>query len=77
MNIFPKQEQIVTNIISDGYILVNNLKSTGNNETWLKNKLKQQNITNIRDIFLATCDSDNNLSVYTNIDKKIKHDAFI
>lgn len=77
LNIFPKQEQIVTNIISDGYILVNNLKSTGNNETWLKNKLKEQNITNIRDVFLATCDSDNNLSVYTNIDKKIKHDAFI
>lgn len=73
----PEQEQIVTNIISDGVILRNNLKATGNNETWLRNQLKEQHISNIKDIFLATCDSNNNFSVYTNIDKKMKHDAFV
>ena len=76
-NINPQQEQITTNIISDGKILIDNLKSTGNNDVWLKNKLKEQHIDNISDIFLATCDSNNNLSVYTNIDKQIKHDAFV
>lgn len=77
MNLMPQQEQIVTNVISDGKIIPENLKSTGNNEVWLNNKLKEQKITNIKDVFLATCDSDNNLSVYTNIKKKIKHDAFV
>lgn len=77
LNIPAKQEQITTNVILDGKIIYENLKSTENNETWLKNSLRKQNITNINDIFLATCDSDNNLSVYTNIDKKIKHDAFL
>jgi uncharacterized membrane protein YcaP (DUF421 family) len=77
LNILPSQEQIVTNVISDGEILINNLKSTGNNETWLNNKLKEQNVPNVKDIFLATCDSNNNLSIYTNIDKQIKHDAFV
>lgn len=77
MNLIPEQEQIVKNIISDGRIIPENLKSTGNNETWLKNKLKEQNINNIKDVFLATCDSNNELSVYTNSDKRIKHDAFV
>lgn len=77
MNLMPKQEQIVTNVISDGKIIPENLKSTGNNEVWLNNKLKEQKINNIKDVFLATCDSDNNLSVYTNTKKKIKHDAFV
>ena len=77
INIYPKQEQITTNVIFDGKIIYENLKSTGNNETWLNNTLKKQNISDISDIFLATCDSDNNLSFYTNIDKEITHDAFI
>lgn len=77
IHIIPIQEQIVTNVISDGKILSKNLKSTGNNEIWLNEKLKEQNITNIKDVYLATCDSDNNLSVYAIIDKKISHDAFV
>lgn len=77
MNLNPTQEQIVTNIICDGKIIPENLRSTGNNDVWLKNKLKEQKISNINDVFLATCDNDNNLSVYTNIDKKMVHDAFI
>ena len=76
INIYPKQEQITTNVILDGKIIYENLKSTGNNETWLNNTLKKQNISDISDIFLATCDSDNNLSFYTNIDKEITHDDF-
>lgn len=77
LNLSASQEQIVTNVILDGKIIYDNLLSTGNNETWLKNTLKSQKITNINDVFLATCDSENKLSVYTNIDKKIVHDAFI
>lgn len=77
MNLNPEQEQIVTNIISDGKIIIENLKSTGNNEVWLNKKLKEQNISNVKDVFLATCDSNNNLSVYINTPKKIKHDAFV
>ncbi len=64
MQIQADQDEFVYNIIIDGKIIEKNLKSTGNNTTWLNNKLKEQKISNIKDIYLATCDKDNNLSVY-------------
>lgn len=59
------QEKPVFNIIIDGKIMYDNLKASGNNKTWLDNNLKKQKYSEISKIFLATCDSDNNLSVYT------------
>lgn len=63
-NLNPEQEKITSNVIVDGKIIKENLKATGNNITWLENNLKKQNFNNIKDIFLATCDKDNNLSIY-------------
>lgn len=77
LNLNPTQEQRVSDIVLDGIVLKENLKATGNNETWLSNKLKEQNIKSIKDVFLATCDDNNNLSVYVKVDVKNKHDAFI
>ena len=77
LNLSPKQEQIVSNIIIDGVLLKDNLKSTGKNETWLQKELNKQSISNIKDVFLATCDSNNNLSVYVKIKEKIQRDAFV
>ena len=59
------QEKPVFNVIIDGQIIEENLKATGNDKTWLEQNIKKQKISNISNIFLATCDTDNNLSIYT------------
>ena len=76
LNLTPPQECIVRNIILDGYILQENLKHSGNNETWLFSKLKEQGINQVKDVFLATCDSNNNLSVYVKLPNKNTHNDF-
>ena len=76
LNVFPEQENIVYNIILDGILLKANLKKCGNNLNWLNKSLKKQGINNIKEVFLATCDNKNNLSVYLKLDKQNKHDFF-
>ena len=53
-----------------------NLEKSGNNINWLENNLKKQGISDIKKIFLATCDNQNNLSVYVKLDKQNKHGFF-
>ena len=65
LNLNPIQEKAVFNIIIDGKIIEENLKASGNDKTWLENTLKKQNNSNLSNIFLATCDCNNNISVYT------------
>lgn len=76
LNLSPSKENIVYNIILDGVLLKENLEKSGNNINWLENNLKKQGISDIKKIFLATCDNQNNLSVYVKLDKKNKHDFF-
>ena len=72
----PTQEKLVTNVIIDGSILYENLRSTGNDESWLKKQLKQQGVSKVTDIFLATCDSNNSLSVYIKLNKSENDHVF-
>lgn len=65
LNLTPKQDFLVTNIIIDGKVLEENLKNTGNNLAWLQKNLAKHNAGRIENILLATCDKDNRLSVYT------------
>ena len=76
MNLTPAQDQLVSNVIMDGKVMTGNLKYTGNNEAWLKKQLNSQGIRNIKDVFLATCDHENNLSVYIKVDISSKRDIF-
>lgn len=76
INIFPEQEKMPVTIILDGTILEENLNHTGNNDVWLKKQLKNQNIKNIKDVFYASCDGKNNLSVYTTRKQNSKNDIF-
>ena len=62
-NIKPKDENLVTNIIIDGKIMEQSLKKLNLDKTWLNKALKNQGITQIDNIFLASY-SDGNLSVY-------------
>lgn len=76
MKIAATQDKLVTNVILDGNIMEENLKRTGNNKKWLENELQKHKIGNIKDVFLATCDSDNVMSVYKKTDAKPENDPF-
>lgn len=76
LELSPKQEKLVANVIMDGKILQGNLKFTGNNEQWLQKQLKSQGVGNIKDVFLATCDCENNLSVYVKLKDSMSRDIF-
>lgn len=62
-------------VVSDGKILTDNLKSTGNNTAWLKKQLELQN-TKIENIFAGVCDSNNNLKIYNCSEEKPVNDPF-
>jgi uncharacterized membrane protein YcaP (DUF421 family) len=76
LDLTPTQEKIVVNVIIDGEILYDNLKYTGNDEQWLKKQLHAQGISKPSDIFLATCDNENHLSIYIKIEKGMTRDPF-
>lgn len=76
MNITPKQEKIIYNVILDGEVMKENLKNTGNTEEWLQKQIRKQGFNDFSEIFLGTCDSDNKLSLYANNNVKNKHDIF-
>lgn len=75
-NLNPVQDNIVTNVVLDGIVLNENLSRTGNSYNWLFQSLKKQGIYDIKNIFLATCDNNNNLSVYVKFNKQNSHDMF-
>lgn len=76
LNISPNQENLVFNVILDGQVLTDNLTALGKDLNWLDKELKKQKIKKINEVFLATCDFNNNLSVYTKIHRENSHDAF-
>lgn len=76
LNITPEQAKLVTNIVLDGQILKENLGYTGNDELWLQKELVSQGFNSVDDIFLATCDSKNNLSIYPKKNFNNSHDIF-
>lgn len=76
LKISPSPDKISTTIILDGVILKQNLTSIGNDEIWLQKQLVSQNVKNVDDVFLALCDSQNNLSIYFKNDKQNKNDPF-
>lgn len=76
MNLNPKKEDILTNVILDGKILEQNLRETGNDEQWLKKQLKSQNNMKLSDVFLATCDCNNKLQFFKRENKDTNNDKF-
>lgn len=76
LKLSPNQDKLVTNVILDGNILQENLHSTGNDETWLDKQLDAQGVSKVSEIFLATCDCNNKLTVYIKIVDNKKHTNF-
>ena len=53
-----------------------NLNYTGNDELWLQKELVSQGCNSVNDVFLASCDSNNKLSVYSKKEFNNSHDIF-
>ncbi len=76
LKIVPKEEKLPVTVILDGVILEGNLKFTGNNDVWLKKELQNQGIKSLKEVIYASCDNNNNLSVYTAVKEKPEKDMF-
>lgn len=76
LKLTPSEEKPMINVIIDGKILADNLEFLGNDEKWLNKQLHNQGITELSDVFLATCNNKNNLSVYVKLKKPMTRDIF-
>ena len=56
-------------VIYDGKVIDRNLKATGHELEWLERQVQKQGCK-IKDVFLATCDADNNLRVFLSKNEK-------
>lgn len=54
----------IVSVVIDGAILEEDLKKLGHDKYWLFSQMKKQGTHQVSDIFLATCDTKNNLSIY-------------
>lgn len=66
INVVPSPDTISTEVIMDGRILHGNLKRMGLDINWLKKELAVQGCKSEKQIFLAVCDQNNQLTVYKN-----------
>lgn len=77
LNLNPTQTFPMANVIIDGKILDDNLKSTGKNEAWVKKQLQTNGITDIHEVILATYDSTKDqLNFYKKFNRKMLRDIF-
>ena len=64
MNLSPPQEALFAEVIMDGRILDENLHRMGLDAKWLKKRLRDQGIQDVRSVYLGLCDEKHNLSCY-------------
>lgn len=76
LKVIACEDTLPYNVILDGEILQNNLKSLGFNNEWLIAALKAQGFKNHRDIFLATADKNGTLTVFETLINKNLSDPF-
>ncbi len=77
LNLNPTQNIPLANVIIDGKILKDNLKSTGKNEKWVEKQLQSNGVTDIKEVILATYDSTKDkLNVYIKYHKKMLRDIY-
>ncbi len=69
-------ESLVVTVIIDGVVMTENLKHSGNNQKWLEKQLHAKGFKDASEVFLATCDNENNLTVYKKITDTVPGDIF-
>lgn len=63
---------ITANLILDGKIMEDNIKTIGHDKKWLIDRLKKEGYDNPEDLLLVVCDYKENLSIYKK-DEKIDY----
>jgi len=63
---------ITANLILDGNIMEDNIKTIGHDKKWLIDRLKKEGYDNPEDLLLVVCDNKENLSIYKK-DEKIDY----
>ena len=71
----PEKEVSPVVVISDGEILLENLKACGKNEVWLRKALKDGNFPPVGKIYTAFVDKDE-LSVYEMNEEENNNDIY-
>ena len=64
LKITVQATHIGVEVIMDGRVMGENLARIGRNENWLKKQLKAQKYNSEKEIYLAICDKNNNLTVF-------------
>ena len=73
----PKQQKLMVNVILDGRVNEENLKITGNNSVWLERQLHKQGFHNAKEVYLGAVNTvDNTLSLYAADVKNDTSDKF-
>ena len=65
LSLITKDQNFSAIIISDGTLYEENLRFSGLDYQNFENKLRKAGITSIKDVFLALCDNDKTLHIYT------------
>ena len=55
---------LCANVVIDGVIMSNNLKSIKKSDKWLLTRLEKKGYKNIEDLLLVTCDTNEKLTIY-------------
>ena len=63
---------ITANLLLDGNIMENNIKTIGHDKKWLLERLKKEGYDNPEDLLLVICDNKEKLTIYRN-DEKINY----
>lgn len=77
LNLSPQQDFMTANVILEGNIMRENLRHTGNDEKWLVHQIKGQGADKISDVLLATCDVNNQVTVFLKNSRKKAHDVLM
>lgn len=64
LNLCPAEEGLCANLIIDGKLMPHHLKRIGRDETWLQKQLKQQGVSEIEQVLLASYPPDGSLQIY-------------
>lgn len=70
LNLSFSQNYLVANVIIDGKIMLQNLAHIGYDEKWLIKQLHSYKISDISEVFLATCDRSGTLCIYKKLNEK-------
>lgn len=65
LKIETQKEYISTEVIMDGRVLHENLKRLSLDLKWLEGQIKVQGFSDVSEVFLGTCDNDNQLTLYS------------